>query len=62
MLDRAIKISLPELASLHPMNRLGDPAEIAAAVLWLCSPAGAWVTGKVVEVDGGTESTNWPFD
>jgi hypothetical protein len=24
--------------------------------------AGRWVTGKVVEVDGGIESTNWPFD
>jgi 7-alpha-hydroxysteroid dehydrogenase len=36
--------------------------EVAHEALWLCSPAGRWVTGKVVEVDGGIESTNWPFD
>jgi 7-alpha-hydroxysteroid dehydrogenase len=40
-----------------PMGRAGDPEDIAAAALWLCSPAGAWVTGKVVEVDGGAETT-----
>ena len=40
-----------------PMGRAGDPTDIAAAALWLCSPAGAWVTGKVVEVDGGAETT-----
>jgi 2,3-bisphosphoglycerate-dependent phosphoglycerate mutase len=34
---------------------LGDPDEIAATVLYLASPAGAFVTGKVMEVDGGTE-------
>jgi len=40
-----------------PMGRAGDPEDIAAAALWLCSPAGAWVTGKIVEVDGGAETT-----
>jgi len=40
-----------------PMGRAGEPEDIAAAALWLCSPAGAWVTGKVVEVDGGAETT-----
>lgn len=39
-----------------PMGRAGTPDDIAAAVLWLASPAGGWVTGKVVEVDGGAES------
>ena len=38
-----------------PLHRIGDPDEIAATVLYLASPAGAFVTGKVVEVDGGTE-------
>ncbi len=51
-----------QMESMTPMRRIGTVEDIAIAALWLCSPAGGWVTGKVVEVDGGTESTNWPFD
>ncbi len=51
-----------DMEALTPMRRIGSVQDIALAALWLCSPAGGWVTGKVVEVDGGTESTNWPFD
>jgi 7-alpha-hydroxysteroid dehydrogenase len=51
-----------QMEKMTPMRRLGTVEDIALAALWLCSPAGNWVTGKVVEVDGGTESTNWPFD
>src|SRR5262249_39890746 len=51
-----------QMEALPPMRRIGTVEDIAIAALWLCSPAGGWVTGKVVEVDGGTESTNWPFD
>ena len=50
------------MEAMTPMGRIGSVEDIAIAALWLCSPAGGWVTGKVVEVDGGTESTNWPFD
>lgn len=44
-----------------PLRRIGDPDDIAAAVLYLCSPAGAYVTGKVLEVDGGLEAPNLSF-
>jgi 7-alpha-hydroxysteroid dehydrogenase len=43
------------------MRRLGEVEDIALMALYLESPAASWVTGKVFEVDGGTESTNWPF-
>ena len=39
-----------------PMQRIGRPEDIAAAVLYLASDAASWVTGKIFEVDGGVES------
>lgn len=39
-----------------PMGRVGEVEDIAACVLYLASPAASWVTGKVFEVDGGSES------
>jgi 7-alpha-hydroxysteroid dehydrogenase len=51
-----------QMEALTPMRKIGSVDDVALAALWLCSPAGGWVTGKVVEVDGGIESTNWPFD
>ena len=41
-----------------PLQRIGDPEDIAAAVVYLCSPAGSYVTGKVLEVDGGIDHPN----
>lgn len=37
----------------QPMRRLGRPEEIAAAVLWLCSPGASFVIGHALAVDGG---------
>ena len=44
---------LPSVAANVPLGRLGEPADIAAAVVYLLSPAAAWVTGQVLVVSGG---------
>ena len=41
-----------------PLGRIGHVDDIAAAILYLVSPAGSYVTGKVLEVDGGLQSPN----
>ncbi len=51
-----------QMEALTPMKRLGEVEDIALMALYLASPASSWVTGKIMEVDGGTESTNWPFE
>ena len=39
--------------ALHPLGRLGKPAEIASAVVWLMQSEQSWLTGQVIGVDGG---------
>jgi 7-alpha-hydroxysteroid dehydrogenase len=39
-----------------PMGRTGTVEDIAACALYLASPAASWVTGKVFQIDGGTEA------
>ena len=44
-----------------PLGRIGDPEDIAAAIVYLSSAAGSYVTGKILEVDGGIESPTLPL-
>jgi 7-alpha-hydroxysteroid dehydrogenase len=46
------------MEQVTPMRRLGDPADIAAAAVYLASPAGSFLTGKTLEVDGGLTFPN----
>ena len=50
-----------QMEDLTPLKRLGTVEDIGAAALYLLSDAGSWVTGTVLEVDGGTVDSNWPF-
>lgn len=42
-----------QIVSRHPVGRMGDPEEIAEAVVWMCSDAASFVTGHTMTVDGG---------
>ena len=44
---------VPRLIALHPLGRLGEPEDIAATVAYLASAEASWVTGVVMNVDGG---------
>lgn len=47
-----------EMEGKTPLGRIGEPEDVAAAALYLASPASAYVTGALLRVDGGIESPN----
>jgi NAD(P)-dependent dehydrogenase (short-subunit alcohol dehydrogenase family) len=59
MLERAAednKQFVETLKSMHPIGRIGDPEEIANAVVWLLSDKASFVLGHTLLVDGGVVS------
>ena len=42
-----------KMARAYPLRRLGEPADIASAILYLASPLSSWVTGQILSVAGG---------
>ena len=53
MMDRFTGGDIQKAIALEPVGRLGKPAEIAEAVLWMASDLGGFVTGSSVVIDGG---------
>jgi 3-oxoacyl-[acyl-carrier protein] reductase len=52
-LDGTDQETLDRLANSVPLERLGTPADIAAVVAFLASPAGHWINGQTIRVNGG---------
>jgi len=46
-----------EMMNMIPLKRVGQPEDIAEAVVWLCSDAASFITGHVMPVDGGMTSS-----
>jgi NAD(P)-dependent dehydrogenase (short-subunit alcohol dehydrogenase family) len=56
--DRGLTIEqVHEMDRLHPMQRIGTPADVASLILFLLSDASSWITGAVVPIDGGMLAT-----
>jgi len=44
------------ISAMHPMNRMGRPEEVANAICWLLSDEASFVTGHILNVDGGFQA------
>src|ERR1700738_2598147 len=51
---------LDEYLENTPLGRAGTPEDIANAVLYLCSPASSWLTGEVLDLNGGAHLKRYP--
>jgi NAD(P)-dependent dehydrogenase (short-subunit alcohol dehydrogenase family) len=53
LIDTEMIAGLPDMSGLIPVGRLGRPEEVAGLVAYLCSTQAAYITGEVVDVNGG---------
>lgn len=53
--------ALDAVAALYPLGRVGEPADVAAAVAFLASRDASWITGTTLVVDGGLTAVNTGF-
>src|SRR2546428_457913 len=53
LIDAEMIAGLPDMSGLIPVGRLGRPEEVAGLVAYLCSTPAAYITGEVVDVNGG---------
>ncbi len=51
-----------EMSIIQPMERMGQPEEVAAAVSWLLSSEASFVTGETLAVDGGIAARSYRFN
>ncbi len=49
-----------EFVANIPLGRIGEPADVAAAALFLCGPESSWMTGDLLMVDGGAHTKRYP--
>jgi NAD(P)-dependent dehydrogenase (short-subunit alcohol dehydrogenase family) len=53
LIDTDMIASMPDMRSAVPIGRLGTPQDVANVVAFLCSEAASYITGEVVDVNGG---------
>ncbi|MEP7241341.1 MAG: SDR family oxidoreductase [Devosia sp.] len=51
-----------EMSIIHPLERIGEPEEVAAAVAWLLSDESSFVSGESLAVDGGLTARSYRYD
>ena len=49
-----------QIVAATPLHRLATIADVASTARWLASPAASYITGKIIEIDGGAEAPVFP--
>ncbi|CAN5590273.1 SDR family oxidoreductase [soil metagenome] len=49
----ASELALKASTAMHPLGRIGEPADVASMIAFLLDPAHSWITGQILSIDGG---------